>query len=96
MTILLITIHTMINSQNLDVSLRIGKNGLNESVIDEIKLQLKKKKIIKIKMLKSAMEEKSKAELIKEIVERSNGELLKKVGNVIVLGKKHNIFIPKS
>ena len=43
--------------------LRIGKSGLTESVIEEIKKQLQKKRLIKIKILKSALEDKDKKEL---------------------------------
>ncbi|MGB9636673.1 MAG: YhbY family RNA-binding protein, partial [Thermoplasmata archaeon] len=35
----------------LEATVRVGKNGLTLSVINEIKKQLKKRKVIKIKFL---------------------------------------------
>ena len=74
--------------ENTAVSVRIGKSGLKEGTIDEIKLQLKKKKVIKVKMLKSSMENKTKKELRDELVEKTNARLVKHIGFVITLCRK--------
>ena len=71
----------------LEPILRIGKNGLSDSVIEEIKLLLKKKKLVKIKFLKSSLS-KNKKEFIKQIVEKTDSELIENVGNVVVLYRK--------
>ena len=67
--------------------LNLGKNGLSYPVVDEIKHLLKKKKLIKIKMLKSCFKDKDKKELAKEISEKTNSTLIEAVGNVVVLYK---------
>lgn len=72
----------------LEPVLRIGKSGLTESVIEEIKKQLQKKKLIKIKILKSALEDKDKKELAKEIAQKTDSDLIHQVGFVIVLYRK--------
>ncbi|MBW2996636.1 YhbY family RNA-binding protein [Candidatus Woesearchaeota archaeon] len=68
--------------------LRIGKAGVTEGAIEEIKRQLKKRKLIKIKLLKSALNGKDKKEMAKEIAEKTRSELIHQVGSVIVLNKK--------
>ena len=72
----------------LEPILRIGKSGLTQGVIDEIKIQLKKNKLIKIKLLKSFLEGKDKKELAKEIAQKTDSELINQVGFVVVLYKK--------
>ncbi len=66
---------------------RIGKSGLTESVINEIKKQLEQKKLIKIKMLKAFISGKDKKELAKEIAEKTNSMLVHNVGFIVVLAK---------
>ena len=43
----------------LPVIIQIGKAGLSEAIIKEIKAQLKNKKLIKVKFLKTAMKDKN-------------------------------------
>ncbi len=72
----------------LEPVLRIGKSGLTENVITEIKKQLQKKKLIKIKFLKPALVDKDRKELAKEIAEKTEAELIHQVGFVIVLYRR--------
>lgn len=68
--------------------LRIGKNGLTENVIKELKNQLKKKKLIKVKLLKSFIEGKDKKKIAKEIANKTNSKLIQQIGFVVVLYKE--------
>jgi len=70
--------------KNLEPALRIGKNGLTDGVISEIKVLLKEKNLIKIKFVKSNGKEK----MIENIVDKTESELIEAVGNVVVLYKK--------
>lgn len=72
----------------LEPVIRIGKAGLTEGVIKEIKLQLKKKNLIKVKLLKGALEQKDKKQLANELAEKTGSELIDRVGFVVVLYKK--------
>lgn len=72
----------------LEPMVRIGKNGLTEASINEIKKQLKKKKLIKIKLLKSIEDRKK---LAKEIAEKTDSVLIESVGFVVVVYKR-NIY----
>lgn len=74
-------------AKKLEPVLRIGKNGLTPGVVSEIKKQLLKKKLIKIKFLKPALEGKSRKEFAAEVVLKTDSELVQQVGFVIVLKK---------
>ena len=71
----------------LEPVIRIGKNGLTASVIEEIKKQLEKKSLIKVKMLQSSLEGKNKKEMANEIAEKTSSILIDNVGFVVVLRK---------
>ena len=43
-------------AQALDVTLHVGKNGVNESTVAELDAQLKKKKLVKVRLLRTATE----------------------------------------
>ena len=66
----------------------IGKSGLTDNVVKEIKLLLKKKKLIKVKFLKTIVKEKNKKELFKELAKKTNSRIVHQVGFVAVLHKK--------
>jgi RNA-binding protein len=72
----------------LEPILRIGKSGLTPGVIEEIKRQLKKRRLIKVKFLRSAANDKSKKEFAEEVADKTDSELIHQVGFVIVLNKK--------
>lgn len=74
--------------ENIPITLQIGKNGLNENVLKEIDKQLKARKVIKIKFLKSAFENDDRFSLAERIVETSNSEVLQFIGNTLVIRKK--------
>ena len=67
---------------------RIGKNGLTENLIKELKNHLKKRKLIKVKMLKSFIGNKNRKELAKEIADKTDSKLVHQVGFVVVLKKE--------
>ena len=75
-------------AKTIEPVVRIGKSGLTDSMIGEINKNLIKRRLIKIKLLKSPDERKEKEELIKSIVEKTQSELVDSVGNIIVLYKK--------
>ncbi|MBW2980980.1 YhbY family RNA-binding protein [Candidatus Woesearchaeota archaeon] len=75
-------------AKTLEPIVRIGKNGLTEGTINEIKLQLKKKKLIKIKLLKSFVQDEDRKELARKISSLTDSEIIESVGFIIVLHKK--------
>lgn len=76
----------LMNRSLSTITINIGKSGLKESVIDEIKRQLKDREIVKIRFSKSMSLEKQN--YINDIIEKSNSKLIDFRGNVAVLFKK--------
>ena len=75
-------------AKKLDAQLRIGKNGLGEGMVEEIKSQLKKKKLVKIKFLRAYSGDKDRKEEAKKIAMLTGGEIVYLTGNVFVLWKQ--------
>ena len=75
-------------AKTLESITRIGKNGLTENTIKEIDKLLKKRKLIKIKLLKGSMEKSDRKEITKNLVDKTNSELIEQVGFVVVLYRK--------
>jgi RNA-binding protein len=68
------------------ITISIGKSGIGESVIDEIKRQLKDREVVKIRFSRSMSQEKKNH--INQIIEKTNSKLVDFRGNVAVLFKK--------
>ena len=76
-----------IKAKLLKPTVWLGKSGLEESHLKEIKKQLKIRKLIKVKILKSLLDTIDRKTLAKELAEQVNAELIDVVGGVIVLYK---------
>ncbi|MHA1379355.1 MAG: YhbY family RNA-binding protein [Candidatus Helarchaeota archaeon] len=71
----------------------LGKNGVNEAFLDEFKRQIKRNKIIKIKILKTAFEQGTKEKIISDLESLGNAKCLEVRGNhVIFLKEGKTIF----
>ena len=66
----------------------LGKNGVSQNFINEFKVQLKRNKIIKIKILKSAINNFDKNKIISEIASKGNANFLESRGNQAIFSKK--------
>lgn len=75
-------------SRTLEPVMRIGAKGLTQGAIEEIQRQLKRKKLIKIKLLKSFISDKDKNEIPVQIARAADAILVDRMGLVIVLGKR--------
>ena len=71
---------------NLDATIRMGKSGVTQALIDEIKIQIKRKDAVKVKLLGTKREETK--QIAGELAERCNAELIDVRGNTVVLWKK--------
>ncbi|RLI71951.1 RNA-binding protein [Archaeoglobales archaeon] len=65
------------------VTIKIGKKGLTDNIIKEINLQLEKRGMVKVKMLRSFRSEKDKRELVDEIKAKVKGKLVDLRGFVL-------------
>lgn len=68
--------------------IQIGKNGLTESVVQQIIRLIKKRKLVKIKFLKSFLESNNKKEAAKKLAEMTNSEIVYQTGFVVALYKR--------
>ncbi|MBD3313993.1 RNA-binding protein [Candidatus Woesearchaeota archaeon] len=66
-------------------SVQIGKNGVSREMTEEIKKQLKKHGLIKVKILKSALAETDRKTLAEEMANNTGARLVSLVGNTAVL-----------
>lgn len=76
----------LMNRSLSTITINIGKFGINENVIDEIKRQLKAHEVIKLKFAKNISSEKQN--YINTIIEKSNSKLIDLRGNVAVIFKR--------
>ena len=68
--------------------IRIGKNGVTENIINDVKNLVKKKKIVKIKVLRSALNSETMKDIADKIVKEANLKIVQIRGHsVVVRGK---------
>jgi len=73
-----------VKHHELEVTLKIGKGGITENVVKQVKTQLYKKRVIKVRFLASTIKN-NKKELVKELVEKTNAKVIHRVGFIVVL-----------
>lgn len=67
----------------------VGKDGLTLPLLSEIENQLKKKKMLKIKILKSALQQDNAQAIASKAAEQSGASLVEIRGHVFILYKRH-------
>ncbi|MBN2458101.1 YhbY family RNA-binding protein [Candidatus Woesearchaeota archaeon] len=78
----------------LEPIIRIGKNGVNIGVIDELRMHLKKRKLVKIRVLRTALMDETRGKgninrIAEEITESCSCRLVQIIGfNIIVCAEK--------
>ena len=75
-------------SNELPVTLRIGKEGLGENIVSELNSQLNSNKIVKVKLNKNIYDRNTKSECWNELSHLTNSKLVMKKGNVAVFYRK--------
>ena len=75
----------LMNRSLSTITINIGKYGINENVIEEIKRQLKAHQVIKLKFAKNISSHKQ--DYINNIIKKSNTKLIDLRGNVAVIFK---------
>ena len=76
----------MMNRALSAMTINIGKAGVNDNVIEEIKRQLEANEIVKLKFAKNIARDKDK--YIDDIVSQTRAELIDVRGHVAVIYKK--------
>lgn len=67
---------------------RIGKSGLSEGVINEIRKFLERNDVVKVKVLKSALKETKVDDIATEVAKKLNAELVDIRGHTFTLRRK--------
>lgn len=75
-------------AKSIDPIIRIGKKGLTDETVIQIKRLLVKRKLIKIKFLKSFLEDHDKKRTAEELCSKTGAELIDRVGFVVVIYKR--------
>lgn len=68
------------------MTMNIGKNGVNDNVIKEIKRQLKANQIVKLRFAKNIADQKD--DYISDIVSKTRSQVIDVRGHVAVIYKK--------
>ena len=75
-------------SESLRVSIRIGKDGVNTSLISELENQLEKRTVVKLKINKGmAPNKEDRNQIFTKIADESNSSMIFQRGNVAVFCK---------
>ena len=75
-------------SESLRVSIRIGKDGVNSSLISELENQLEKRTVVKLKINKGmAPNKEDRNQIFTRIADESNSSVIFQRGNVAVFCK---------
>ena len=72
-------------SRDFKASVRVGKAGLSETVVEEIRQQLRSKGLVKVKVNKGLFEREQKSEVWNYLAEQTNSVLVLQRGNIGVL-----------
>ena len=71
-------------AQQIDVSLHVGKNGVTPATVEELSAQLKKRKLVKVRLLPSSAETASPEDQVKALAEGTNSTLIETRGHTAV------------
>lgn len=73
-------------AHHLSPIFQVGKTGVNENMITQIKEALEKRELIKVSILQNNFDDKD--EVAKELAEGTNAHIVQIIGNMIVLYKE--------
>ena len=72
-------------SRDFQVTIRVGKTGITDTLVSEIESQLQKRSLVKIKLNRGLFERKDISEVWAHLAQRTNSILVLARGNVGVL-----------
>ena len=67
----------------------VGKDGVTQRTMDEVARQLEKREMVKVKILKSALEMEQAKDLASKIAEQTESTLVEVRGHTLILYKPH-------
>jgi len=73
------------NTGDIPVTLHVGKSGITDSLIEELKEQIRRKKLVKVRMLRTSG---NRADVAAELAEKAGAEIVEVRGLTAVLKGK--------
>lgn len=73
---------------DLQPLLRIGKNGVTDAIVQEVRRQVENRGLIKIKLLKVLTAEGDRRRIAEDLAARTDALLVHVVGSMVTLAKK--------
>jgi RNA-binding protein len=70
--------------------IRVGKNGVTENIINDVKMLVKKKKIVKIKVLRSALYSETMSQIADKILKETNLKIVQLRGHSVVVSSEES------
>ncbi len=68
----------------IEITVWVGKNGVTDSIIEELEDQLISKRLVKVKILKNALGQAPRNRIARELEEKSGATLVETRGGVAV------------
>jgi len=68
-------------------TVRIGKKGATEPLVNEVSKQLEKRGVVKVKMLKTALINQEAKEIAQEVAEKTESRIVQSRGHTFTLYK---------
>jgi RNA-binding protein len=75
-------------AKSIEPALRIGKNGITDGQVKEVEILLKKRKLVKIKVLKTMAAGTDMENMASRLAHKTHSEVVDVIGHVMVLYKK--------
>jgi RNA-binding protein len=74
-------------AQRLDAAMNIGKSGVSAGVVEEARRHLEEHRLLKVRFLAAARDERGSGELAQDLAARAGAELVEVRGHTAVLWK---------
>jgi len=77
----------------MDPTVHVGKEGLTDGIVEELKAQIKRKKLVKVRVLPAA--DMDKDEVAEELAERSGAQVVETRGFTVLMCEKGMLEVKK-
>lgn len=74
-------------AQALEPALQVGKAGVTEALVEELRARLKRDDLVKVRLLKASTEEADRHAVAEDLARRAGAALVEVRGNTAVLYK---------
>lgn len=78
-------------SAELEPTLWVGKNGVNDAIVDELCEQLKLRKIVKVRILKTALLETTRGDIARKLGHASGATLVELKGATVIYRSPYRV-----